>query len=326
MKRREFIRIVCGAALMWPLGARAQQKAMPIIGYFSSRSAEDETPIRTVFLDVLAQAGFVVGRNVAIEYRFAEGHLDRLPALAAELIGLPAAVLVATEPKAAMAAKKATATIPIVFGVGLDPVQLGLVASLSRPGGNATGTSGFGIEMVPKRLEFLRELVPHAGLIAVLIDPRMPSAPAATRGVKAAAQAAGQPIVILHAQSDDEIEKAFATMAERQARGLLFGNSTYFQAIADKLVALAARYRIPAIYEWREFVVAGGLMSYNAKRGENGRIAGDYVGRILKGAKPADLPVVQSSRFELVVNLKTAKALGLTIPQSLLMRADEIIE
>jgi putative ABC transport system substrate-binding protein len=239
---------------------------------------------------------------------------------------LPAAVLVATEPKAAMAAKKATATIPIVFGVGLDPVQLGLVASLSRPDGNATGVSGFGVEMVPKRLEFLRELVPHAGLIAVLIDPRMPSAPAATREVEAAAQAAGQPIVILHGQSDDEIEKAFATMAERQVSGLLFGNSTYFQAIADKLVALAARYRIPAAYEWREFVVAGGLMSYNAKRGEFERIAGDYVGRILKGAKPADLPVVQSSRFELVINLKTAKALGLTVPHSLLQRADEVIE
>jgi len=198
--------------------------------------------------------------------------------------------------------------------------------SLSRPGGNATGVSGFGVEMVPKRLEFMRELVPHAGLIAVLIDPRMPSAPAATREVEASAQAAGQPIVILHGQNDDEIENAFTTMAERQARGLLFGNSTYFQAIADKLVALAARYRIPAAYEWREFVVAGGLMSYNAKRGEFERIAGDYVGRVLKGAKPADLPVVQSSRFELVINLKTAAALGLTVPQTLLARADEVIE
>ena len=232
---------------------------MPIIGYFSSRSAEAETPLRTAFLDGLQHAGFVAGRNVAIEYRFSEGHFDRVPALAAELAGLPAAVLVATEAGAAMAAKKATATIPIVFSIaGPDPVQRGLVASLSRPGGNATGASAFGVEMVPKRLELLHELVPRAGLIAYLVDPRATSAQAQIYEVEAAAQTLGHPIAILQGQSDDEVEKAFATMAERHVNGLLFGLSTYFQVIADKLVALAARYRIPAIYEWREFVVAAG--------------------------------------------------------------------
>jgi ABC-type uncharacterized transport system substrate-binding protein len=325
VNRRGLLSIAAVAA-GWPFALRAQQKAMPVIGYFSSRSAEAETPLRTAFLSGLEQAGFVVGRNVAIEYRFADGRPDRMPALVAELVGLPAAVLVGFDPAGAMAAKKATAAIPIVFGSGPDPVQLGLVASLSRPGGNATGVTSFGVEMVPKRLEFLRELVPQAGLIAYLLDPRAPSAPAQIRAVEAAAQAVGQPITILHGQSDDETETAFATMAERQVRGLLFGASTYFQVIADRLVALAARYRIPAVYEWREFVVAGGLMSYNANRGETGRIAGEYVGRILKGAAPADLPVVQSSRFELVINLKTAKALGLIVPQSIFARADEVIE
>jgi putative tryptophan/tyrosine transport system substrate-binding protein len=308
MNRRGLLSIAAVAAA-WPFALRAQQKAMPVIGYFSSRSAEAETPLRTAFLDGLQHAGFVVGRNVAIEYRFAEGHPDRLPALAAELVGLPAAVLVATEPVAAMSAKKATATIPIVFLSGPDPVQVGLVASLSRPGGNATGVTLFGVEMVPKRLELLRELLPQAGLIAYLVDPRGTSAQAQIRVVEAAAQAVGQPIVILQGQSDDDIEKAFVTMAERQVRGLIAGASTYFQVVAAKLVALAARYRIPASYEWREFVVAGGLMSYSASRGEFARIAGEYVGRILKGAAPADLPVVQSSRFELVI-----KAIGAVLP------------
>jgi putative ABC transport system substrate-binding protein len=325
MRRRDLI-IGLGGAAAWPLAARAQQKAMPVIGYFSTRSAEAEMPLRTAVLHGLEQAGFVAGRNVAIEYRFADGRPDGLPALAAELAALPATVLVATDISTAMFAKKATATIPIVFlSNGPDPVQLGLVANLTRPGGTATGVFLFGAEIIPKRLEFLRELLPQAGLIAHLVSSRT-SAQLQITAVEAAAQALGQPIVILQGQSDDEIEKAFAMIAERQVRGLLVGNSTYFQVITDKLVALAARYRIPASYEWREFVIAGGLVSYSASRGEAGRIIGEYVGRILNGAAPADLPVVRSSRFELAINLKTAKALGLTVPLSILARADEIVE
>ena len=308
-----------------PLRAAARS-GLPVIGYLSSRSATAETPLRTGFLEGLEQAGFVVGRNVAVEYRYAEGSFDRLPSLAAELIGLPAAVLVATDPTSAMTAKKATVTIPIVFTVGPDPVELGLVASFNRPDGNATGVHVLGIEILPKRLGLLREILPQPGLIAFLVGPQTQSTPEQLRQVEAAAQAVAQPILVLHARNDDEIEKAFATMAERQARGLLCARSTYFQVIADKLIALAARYHIPAIYEWPEFVAAGGLMSYSTSRREFARLAGDYVGRILKGAKPADLPVVQSSRFELAINLKTAKALGLTVPPSVLARAGEVIE
>jgi putative ABC transport system substrate-binding protein len=325
VNRREFLALIGGAAALAPLRVEAQP-GLPVIGYLSSRSAEAETPQRTAFLEGLGQRGFVVGRNVAIEYRYAEGSLDRLPSLAAELIGLPVALLVALGVSEAAAAKKATATIPIVFGTGLDPVQLGLVASFNRPAGNATGVYSFGTEINSKRLGFLREVLPQPGLIAFLVGPENQATPEHLRQVEAAAQAVGQPILVLHGRNEDEIEKAFATMAERQVRGLLFGPTTYFQVIADKLVALAARYRIPAIYEWPQFVAAGGLMSYSTKRGEGSRLAGDYAGRILKGAAPADLPVIQSTRFELVINLETAKALGLTIPHTVLLRADEVIE
>src|SRR6266436_4573743 len=281
MKRRELLALIGGAAALAPFGATAQLR-LPVIGYLSSRSAEAETPLRTGFLDGLEQRGFVVGRNVAIEYRFSEGSLERLPSLAAELIGLPVALLVATGTPAAIAAKKATATIPIVFTVGFDPVQLGLVASFNRPAGNATGVYLFGGEIIPKRLELLREVLPQPGLIAFLVGPQTQATPVQLREVEAAAQAVGQPILVLHGRNDDEIEKVFATMAERQVAGLLYGPTTYFQVIADKLIALAARYRIPAIYEWREFVAAGGLMSYNVRRGEGSRLAGDYAGRILQ--------------------------------------------
>jgi putative ABC transport system substrate-binding protein len=274
----------------------------------------------------LAQLGFVVGRNVRIEYRFAQGNNERLPSLAAELIGLPAALLVAYGAPAAIAAKKVTATIPIVFTVGFDPEQLGLVASFNRPAGNATGVHMFQAETISKRLELLREVLPQPGLIAYLDGSRAPGTSVELRQVEASAQAVGQPVLVLHGRSEDEINKAFVTMAERQVLGLLFGASQYFQVIAEKLIALAARYRIPAIYEWREFVATGGLMSYSASRHEAMRLAGDYAGRILKGAAPADLPVIQSTRFELVINLGTAKALVLTIPHTVLLRADEVIE
>jgi len=216
--------------------------------------------------------------------------------------------------------------MPIVFSSGNDPVAAGLVESLARPGGNATGTHSFGLDVIPKRLELLREILPQPGLIAFLVGPQTPSTPKQIRRVEAAAQAVAQPILVLHGRNEEEIEKAFATMAERQVRGLLYAGSEYFQVIADKLVALAARHRIPACYEWREFVAAGGLMTYSTSRREVMRLAGDYAGRILKGAAPADLPVIQSTRFELVINLETAKALGLTIPHTVLLRTDEVLE
>jgi putative ABC transport system substrate-binding protein len=326
MQRREFIALLSGAAAAWPLASRAQQKTMPVIGYLGSGSAESEAPFREPFLKGLEQSGFFAGRNVAIEYRFAEGRFERLPTLAAELVRLPATVLVAAGLSAAVSAKKETATIPIVFSVGADPVSLGLVESLNRPGGNATGVSVFTTELGPKRLGLLREMLPQASLVAVLFGARTASTSMQVREMEAAARTIGQPILVLHAESESETEKAFATMSEHRASGLVFGASLYFQTITDKLVALAARYRIPAIYEWPEFVTAGGLFSYNARRTGAAAIAGDYVGRILKGASPADMPVQQATEFELVINLKTAKALGLTVPQSLLARIDNVIE
>src|SRR5271166_1788054 len=326
MRRRGLLALIGGAAALAPFAARAPP-GLPIIGYLSNGSAEADASLRTGLLDGLEQQAFVVGRNVAIYYRFAHGNNDRVPSLAAELIGLPAAMVVAYGLTAFVSAKKATATIPIVFALGFDPVQLGLVPSYSRPGGNATGVHMFAANVISKRLELLRNVLPQPGLIAYLLPGRLtPAAPAELREVEAAAQAVGQPILVLQGRDEDEIEKAFATMAERQVRGLLFGASQYFQVIADKLVALATRYHIPASYEWREFVAVGGLMSYSASRREAMRLAGDYAGRVLKGAVPADLPVIQSTRFELVLNMNTAKALGLTIPPPLLARADEVIE
>lgn len=325
MQRREFIALLSGAAATWPLASRAQQKTMPVIGYLGSGSAESEAPVREPFLKGLEQSGFLAGRNIAIEYRFAEGRFERLPTLAGELVRFPATVLVASGLSAAVSAKKETATIPIVFTIGLDPVSLGLVESISRPGGNATGVSVFTTELGPKRLGLLREMLPQASLVAVLFGARTVSTSMQVREIEAAARTIGQPILVLHAESEEETEKAFATMSEHRASGLVFGASLYFQTITDKLVALAARYRIPAIYEWPEFVTAGGLISYNARRTGAAAIAGDYVGRILKGASPADMPVQQATEFELVINLKTAKALGIDVPATLLAQA-EIIE
>jgi putative ABC transport system substrate-binding protein len=326
VQRRQFFALAGGAAVVWPVQAIAQQKAMPVIGYLGSGSAESEAPVRGSFLKGLEQSGFLAGRNVGIEYRFAEGRFERLPTLAAELVRLPATVLVASGVPAAVSAKKETATIPIVFTIGVDPISLGLVESLSRPGGNATGVSVFTTELGPKRLGLLREMLPQAGLVAVLFGARSVSTSLQVQEMEAAARTIGQPILVLHAESEGETEKAFAMMSEHRASGLVYGASLYFQTITDQLIALAARYRIPAIYEWREFVTAGGLMSYSTNRREVMRLTGNYAGRILKGTTPADLPVVQSTRFELVINMKTAQALGLTIPQMLLAQADEVIE
>ncbi|MET0925200.1 MAG: ABC transporter substrate-binding protein [Xanthobacteraceae bacterium] len=331
MRRREFITLIAGAAaapsLLWPFAARAQQPGgMPVIGYFSGRSPETEAPIRTPFLKALETAGFAAGRNVAIEYRFAEGRVERFPVLAAELVRRQVAMLVATDRPSAVAAKAATATIPIVFTSGLDPVQIGLVASFNRPGGNATGVSLFSTVLGPKRLGLLRELLPQPGTIAFFVNPENTATPLQVTDMQAAAQAVGQPLLIFNAGTEVQVDKAFAAMAERKVAAILYGADVWFQVVTERLVALAARYRIPALYEWREFVTAGGLMSYSTDRTEFGLQAGIYAGRILKGEKPADLPVVQSAKFELVINLKTAKALGLTIPPSLLARADEVIE
>jgi putative ABC transport system substrate-binding protein len=324
--RRQFITLIGGAAAAWPLAASAQQPAMPVIGYFSGRSPEAEAPIRVPFLKALEGSGFAVERNIAIEYRFAEGQDERLPVLAAELVRRQVAMLVATDRPSALAAKAATATIPIVFASGSDPVQAGLVASFNRPGGNATGVSLFTAELGPKRLGLFRELLPKQGTIAFVVNANSATTPYQIQEMQAAAQAVGQPLLVVSVGTEEEVDKAFATMAERNVAGVLYGATLFFQVISARLVALAAHYRIPALYEWREFVTAGGLMSYSTDRNEVGREAGIYAGRILKGEKPADLPVVQSSRFEFVINLKTAKALDLDLPLHLLQHADEVIE
>jgi putative ABC transport system substrate-binding protein len=272
MKRREFITLLGGGAA-WPLTARAQQPAMPVIGYFSGRSPDAEAPLRVPFLNALADSGFTVGRNVAIEYRFSEGQDERLPALAAELVRRQVTMLVATDRPSALAAKAATATIPIVFTSGFDPVQIGLVASFNQPGGNATGVSLLTTELGPKRLGLLRELLPKPGTIAFVANANSATTPFQIQEMQAAAQAVGQPLLVVSVGTEDEVDQAFTTMAERNVAAILYGATLFFQVISDRLVALAARYRIPALYEWREFVMAGGLMSYSTDRNEVGREA-----------------------------------------------------
>jgi putative ABC transport system substrate-binding protein len=325
MRRRDFITLVGGAAA-WPLAARAQRPAMPVIGYFSNRSLETEAYLLQFFRKGLAESGYVIDENATIELRFSDGREDLLPRLAADLVHRQVSVLVANDPASALAAKAATSTIPIVFASGRDPVELGLVPSLNRPAGNTTGVYGFVTELGPKRLHLLRELVPQAKLIAFIVNQSSMNAPFQVDEMSAAAQAIGQDILVLNASSESEIDAAFAAATARKAGAIIYGANTWFQVIREQLVALAARHAIPAMYEWREFVTAGGLVSYSTHRPETIRQIGAYTGRILKGAKPSDLPVVQSSKFELVINLKTAKALGLEVPDKLLALADEVIE
>jgi putative tryptophan/tyrosine transport system substrate-binding protein len=325
MKRRAFISLL-GAAAGWPLAARAQQAAMPTIGVLVGGAPEPLQASLAGFRRGLAESGYVEGQNVTIEYRFAEGRLERLPPLAADLIRRQVGVLVVSSPDAALAAKQATATIPIFFSIGGDPVQLGLIASLSRPGGNVTGIFQFTAALEAKRLGLLHEMVPKATTLAALVHANYAAADSQMRDVRDAAARLDIQLVVLTANSESDFDAVFATLARQRAGGLLVCASPFFYSRHEQLVAQAARHSVPAIYEWREIAAAGGLMSYGTSLADAYQQAGAYAGRILKGAKPADLPAVQSTKFEFVINLRTAKALGLDIPANLLSFVDEVIE
>jgi putative ABC transport system substrate-binding protein len=327
MKRREFIGLLAGTAAAWPLAARAQQPATPVVGFLSSRSPDTDAELLTAFRQGLNESGFVDGRNVAIEYGWAHGRYDRLPTLAAELVKKPVAVLVSTGGSvSALVAKAATKTIPIVFTTGDDPVKIGLVDSLNRPGGNVTGITTSFIEGAPKRVGLLHELIPNASAIALLVNPNNPTTDTEISGVQAAARVIGQHVEVLNAATDRDLDTIFASLDRKRVDALLIATDPFFYTRAHQLVALAARQAIPSLYFRREFAVAGGLIAYGSNFVESFRIVGVYAGRILKGTKPGDLPVQQPTKFELVINLKTAKALGLDIPPTLIARADEVIE
>jgi putative ABC transport system substrate-binding protein len=325
MRRREFITALGGTAATWPLLAHAQQPQMPVVGFLRTTSLADSADLVASFRRGLKESGFIEGQNVAIEFRGADTERDRLAALVAELIRQRPAVIVG-DAVAMLVAKNATTSVPIVFTAGGDPVAEGLVTNLNRPGGNITGVNFLGGVLGAKRLELLRQLVPKAATIAMLVMPNTPNTDAERRDVEAAAQALGQQLLVLNANSDRDIDAAFSTFADRGVGALLVGSGTLFVAKRDRVIALAARHRLPASYHLREFALAGGLMSYGASITDAYRQAGNYAGRILKGEKPGDLPVVRSSKFEFVINIKTAKALALEIPPTLLARADEVIE
>ena len=328
LRRREFISLLGGASVAWPLGARGQQAAMPAIGFLSAEWPDVFADRLRAFHEGLSETGYVEGRNLAIEYHWAEGRNDQLPALAAELVRRQLSVIVAAgSTPAALAAQKATITIPIVFQIAVDPVQLGLVTSLSRPGGNLTGVVTLNVEVAAKRLELLHELVPTATIVALLVNPTSTTlAETTTRELETAARTLGLEFYVLHASSEREIDAAFATLVQLRDGALVIGADALFNSRSEQLAALTIRHRVPAIYQYREFVSAGGLMSYGTPVLDTYRPLGVYAGRILKGEKPADLPVQQATKIELMINMKTAKALGLTVPLPLLGRANEVIE
>jgi putative ABC transport system substrate-binding protein len=325
MKRREFITLVGGAAVAWPLAARAQA-AMPVIGFLHSGSPEQFTEIVAAFRRGLNQAGYVEGRNAMIEYRWAEGFYDRLPALASDLVRQQVAVIAAGSPPAARAAKAATTTIPIVFVTGADPVKSGLVDSLGRPGGNLTGVGLLINVLAPKQLEVLRELIPKATSIGALVNPDNPNTETDTKELQAAAHTLGLELFVLNAKTESDIDVAFTTLVQKQIGGLVVISDVYLLDRRAQIVALAARHAVPTMYHLREFTTAGGLMSYGSSLTDAYRQQGLFAAQILKGAMPADLPVHQSTKVELVINLRTVKTLGLEVPMSLLMRVDEVIE
>ena len=324
MQRREFITLLGGAAT-WPLAARAQQPAMPVIGFLNSASPGPYPPL-SAFLKGLNDRGFVEGRNVAIEYRWAEGHYERLPALIADLVQRNVSVIAATSTPAAVAAKAANTTIPIVFTTSGDPVQLGFVSSLSQPGGNLTGATQLNVEVSAKRLELMHEALPIATNFALLVNPPGPNTRAELGDYNAAATALGLTLHVLRASSEQNLGSVFESLSQLKTEALVIGSDPFFSRYIEKIAELALRYRMPAIYQYAEFTTAGGLMSYGGNVGESYHIAGVYVGRILNGEKPANLPVQQVIKVELIVNLKTAKALGITVPSQIVARADEIID
>jgi len=328
MERREFISLLGGAAVAWPLAARAQQPGMPVIGFLGSASPETYATRLRAFRQGLKEAGYVEGQNVNIEYRWAEADTGRLPEFAARFVEEQVAVLVtAGGTSAALAAKAATATVPIVFAIGADPVQIGLVASLNRPGGNVTGATSINVELGPKRLELMRELLPSVSSMALLVNPTTPAlAEPSTRITQAAAHALGLELHVLQARGEHDFDPTFAKIAELRAQALIIAPDQLFTAHSKRLAELTLQHALPAIYEFRQFVAAGGLISYGSSETEYYRLVGNYVGRILKGDKPADLPVQQATKVELLINLKTANTLGITVPLPLSGRADELIE
>jgi putative ABC transport system substrate-binding protein len=326
MRRREFISLLGGAAVAaWPVIARPQQ-ATPVIGFVSARAPGESASSEAAFRNGLGEAGYVEGDNVHIAFRWAEGHYDRLPALIDDLVKQKVNVIAAFGPPAAAAAKAAATKIPIVVSVGTDPVATGLVASLNRPGGNITGVTFFTASLAAKRLGLLRELVPKTDLVAMLVNPGSPDAEVQVSDVQKASQELSQRVAVLNAGTSGQIDEAFAAIVERRASALMVGADPFLDSRRDQIIALAARHSIPAIYHWREYVLGGGLVSYGASINDAYRMAGVYTGRILKGEKPAEMPVMQPTKFEFVINLKTAKTLGLTVPPSLLAIADEVIE
>jgi len=326
MKRREFITLVGGVAASWPIAARAQQPAMPVVGFLNSRGPGDDPQLLAAFRRGLKEVGYVEGQNVTIEYRFAENQYDRLPALAGDLVRRQVAVIAANG-IAAQTAKAATATIPIVFVAGFDPVEVGMVANLNQPGSNITGVSILDVELGPKRLELLHELIPTARIFAVLVNSSDPArAETESRNLKAAARALGLQLHVLHASTERDLDTVFASVVQLRAGGLAIGGDPFFNSRSAQLGALTLRHEVPTIYQFPVFTAAGGLMSYGGSISDSYRWVGVYAGRILKGERAGDLPVQQVAKVELILNLKTAKALGLTVPLSLLTRADEVIE